>query len=435
VRTLLVGVGLAALGIVGAASIAAPTALAYRDGINGADCSGCHAVGSQTAELATVPATFEPGAVVAFTVRVGSSSSAVAGVNVQVDTGTLRPVAGGGLHLVGLELTHDLPVPFSSGVAEFRGQWVAPDEPGATRFVISSVASNGDGRRNAGDGAALHEFDHVYGCESTTFYRDRDGDEHGDPSRTRTACTGAPPKRYVASNDDCDDSRLTTYAGAEELCNRRDDDCDTGVDENIEPVTHYPDADGDGYYSRDEHSSGETIFGCPEGGRWASLSGDCAPDDSEINPGAPEVCNLLDDNCDGRRDERVRPQCGIGWCRRDARSCDAEDCEPGPPEVETCNMLDDDCDGPVDEGVCPDGQVCMRYECVPASMGDAAVDGASRSDGTTASAGCSAADHVPGSWVWLVMSCLLTCTRRTRLRVRGSRARPRSDDRCGRLCR
>jgi hypothetical protein len=269
--------------------------------------------------------------------------------------------------MVGTELTHDAPVRFASGVAEFRAEWVAPAEPGAARFVLSTVASNGDGRRDSSDGAALHEIDRVYGCESATFYRDLDEDGHGSPDFTRIGCTGAPPERYAAIDDDCDDFRATTHPGADELCNRRDDDCDGLIDENIEPVVHYPDADGDGYYGRDERDSGETIFGCPEGGRWASLGGDCAPDDPDINPGAPEICNLRDDDCDGRLDERVRPQCGIGWCRRDAWSCSAEDCDPGPPMPEVCNLLDDDCDGPVDEDVCPSGQVCMDYTCVPAS--------------------------------------------------------------------
>jgi uncharacterized protein (TIGR03382 family) len=327
--------------------------------------------------------------VVAFTIAVRAASAAVAGVNVQVDRGTLRPVTGGGLRAIGLELTHSAPMPFSSGVAEFRGEWVAPAEPGAVRFIVSTVAANGDGRRGAGDGGAMDDFDRVFGCESATFYRDSDDDGHGSPDHPRIACAGLPPDHFVAADDDCDDYRRTTYGGAEELCNRRDDDCDAAVDETIAPATHYPDADGDGYYSRAERDSGEMIEGCPEGGGWASLAGDCAPDDGTIHPDAPEVCNLLDDDCDGRADERVRPQCGIGWCRRDAWSCNAEDCDPGDPVAELCNLLDDDCDGPIDEDTCPSGQVCAELACVPLGTRPPSADGGAGTSG--GSGGCSAA--------------------------------------------
>ncbi len=387
VRRPLAVLGLASLFGLGGAAMDVPAAHAYRDGISGPDCSGCHGgVGTQTVELLTTPTSVSPGDVVDFTVRI-RSTAAVAGINVHVDSGMLRTTSGGGLHTVGLELTHDAPVPFSGGVAEFRGRWVAPDTAGAVRFTLSTVAADGDGRRNSADGAAIDEYDRVFGCESQTYYRDRDGDGHGTPDATREACAGMTPERYATAPDDCDDSRVTTFTGAEELCNLRDDDCDDLVDENIEPVTHYPDADGDGYYSREERDSGEMIEGCPASGRWASLGGDCAPDDPDINPGAMEICNLLDDDCDGRADERVRPQCGIGWCRRDANSCDAEDCDPGTPQVEMCNLLDDDCDGPIDEDVCPAGQECMMYECVPVASSSGA-DGGTTAGGAD-DGGCS----------------------------------------------
>jgi hypothetical protein len=394
----------------------ASPAHAYRDGISSPDCSGCHSdVGTQTVELLAMPDPIDPSDVVSFAVRITSSTGDVAGVNIHVDTGMLRPVSGGGLHSVGLELTHDEPIPFVSGVAEFRGEWIAPDEPGAVRFTISTVAGDGDGRRGSGDGSALDEIDRVFGCESATFYRDRDEDGHGAPDATRVACAGMPPDRYATTDDDCDDYRVTTYEGADELCNRRDDDCDELIDENIEPTVHYPDADGDGYYSRDERDSGEMIDGCPESGRWASLGGDCAPDDPDINPGAMEVCNLLDDDCDGRQDERVRPQCGIGWCRRDARSCDPEDCEPGAPQDETCNLLDDDCDGPIDEDVCPAGQECVDYECVPigsGTEGDAGSDASTGGDG----GGCSVSGSAVRAWMWIALACGVLWVRRRRIR-------------------
>ncbi len=65
--------------------------------------------------------------------------------------------------------------------------------------------------------------------ETVTWYRDGDGDGHGDAAMTETAC-GAPVG-YVASDDDCDDTSDGIHPGADELCNGDDDDCDGSADE------------------------------------------------------------------------------------------------------------------------------------------------------------------------------------------------------------
>jgi MYXO-CTERM domain-containing protein len=106
-----------------------------------------------------------------------------------------------------------------------------------------------------------------------------------------------------------------------------------------------------------------TFLGCVPTEGWAPDPGDCRPDDPTINPGAEEVCNGWDDNCDARVDEFVRPRCGEGWCRREAQTCDPQTCTPGEPRDEECNLLDDDCDAQLDEGSCPEGQECRVGVC------------------------------------------------------------------------
>jgi hypothetical protein len=83
----------------------------------------------------------------------------------------------------------------------------------------------------------------------------------------------------------------------------------------------------------------------------------------------------------------VRPQCGQGWCRREAFSCSVEDCVPGDPLAETCNYFDDDCDGGVDEDSCPSGQGCFEFECVPEDE----IPDPPDMPGPTSSSGCNAA--------------------------------------------
>jgi hypothetical protein len=67
----------------------------------------------------------------------------------------------------------------------------------------------------------------------------------------------------------------------------------------------------------------------------------------------PEVCNGLDDDCDGVIDDDIAPQvCGTGSCARIVSGCQSgsvPSCTPGPATPEVCNGLDDDCDGSVDD--------------------------------------------------------------------------------------
>jgi uncharacterized protein (TIGR03382 family) len=367
-RTLVV-LALGALSCWVAVSVQPSSVYAYSRGVSFSGCTGCHSNGSHDVDVTLTPATVSPGAraTVRITVR---GSGVVAGLYADVSDGTVESTGGGVARTEG-GITHDGPRSVSGGAAVFEFAWTAPSSPGSVRFDISSVLGNGNGR-SSGDGAVdAAAFDFVYGCEPATYYRDFDGDGHGQMRLPRVHCAGGAPTGYAATGDDCNDSDDRAYPGAADVCNGRDDDCNGIIDDNAEPVDHYPDADGDGYYSRAERESGETFFGCgPMGGRWAANPGDCAPNDPAINPGAEDVCNGLDDDCDGDVDERVRPQCGQGWCRRNAFSCEPEDCTPGDPRDESCNYFDDDCDGAVDEDACPSGQVCVEFECVVGTMSD-----------------------------------------------------------------
>jgi hypothetical protein len=67
-------------------------------------------------------------------------------------------------------------------------------------------------------------------CRPTTFYRDLDGDGHGDPSAAIEACS--QPDGHVPVGDDCFDGDEAIHPGAPERCdNRQDDDCDDEADE------------------------------------------------------------------------------------------------------------------------------------------------------------------------------------------------------------
>jgi hypothetical protein len=206
---------------------------------------------------------------------------------------------------------------------------------------------------------------------------------------------------------------------------------------------YYIDQDGDGYGTSDP--AYPVLRDCSQPMGYASVAGDCDDFDAAIHPGAAEVCDGKDDNCNGMIDEGLPTQvycrdldgdghgvasegsetscqpmtgygdcggdcndsdpsaylqvtCGVGWCRRDALGC-ASSCTPGPPRAEVCNAFDDDCDGVVDNGtdlqLCgAAGLKCVAGVCVSASSVGGATGG--RDAGASGGAGAGSAQVESG---------------------------------------
>jgi hypothetical protein len=369
---------------------AASPVFAKRDGVPASSCNGCHSSAQEAQIEATAqPASFGPGDDVTITLGVSFAGSNVAGVfiaepgfgQLRATDAELKAVAGG--------LVHSAPKNAANGQTSFTFAWRAPATPGAVHFEVAALSGNGDGR-SSGDATISGVISFVYGCSPETFFRDLDGDGIGsERARPIVDCAGMPPSGFSTRKDDCDDTYERVFPGATEICNQRDDDCDSVVDEGAAPVELWPDEDGDGYYSL---RTGTSMRGCVPLAGYAADPGDCAPRDAMRHPGVTEVCNLLDDNCDGRVDERVRPQCGVGLCLSNSATCDAEDCRPGEPEPEICNLLDDDCNGFVDDGMpCAEGRTCVDGSCViggtPSPSGGSATGGSAGGSTSVSSAG------------------------------------------------
>jgi hypothetical protein len=169
---------------------------------------------------------------------------------------------------------------------------------------------------------------------------------------------------------DCDDTNAAVYPGAIELCDGVDNDCSGAVDDNaVDAVEVYADDDGDGYGAGSPLST--TV--CEVGEGTTTLSGDCADDDPTINPAASELCNRVDDNCDGLVDVNAAdgqqwvadfdgdgytdPNSLIVSCSEpasylpaDTTEADCDDSDPNvnPEALESCNGVDDNCDGSID---------------------------------------------------------------------------------------
>jgi len=92
----------------------------------------------------------------------------------------------------------------------------------------------------------------------------------------------------------------------------------------------------------------EQIFDQDEDGVVGYLGLDCAPEDGSIYPGATELCDGLDQDCDGSpdADEVDSDRDGYRKCDED---CNDQNAAIHPDAPEQCNGVDDDCDKSIDE--------------------------------------------------------------------------------------
>ncbi len=233
--------------------------------------------------------------------------------------------------------------------------------PGATEVCGNGKDDNCNGSENDENASSCIQF-----------YTDIDGDGYGVGT---AKCFCSPSGNFSAKQaGDCNDADTAQNPGLSEKClDTKDNNCNGATDEaGCQGCSEYfKDADQDNYgVDNDKQCLGASKYPYT-----SYVGGDCNDGNPNVKPGALEVCNSLDDNCDGQTDPtsatgcnnfypdvdkdtfgaNVSPVCYCkatgDWNVTKTGDCYDNDASVNPGKTEVCNGADDNCNGQIDESV------------------------------------------------------------------------------------
>jgi hypothetical protein len=185
---------------------------------------------------------------------------------------------------------------------------------------------------------------------TTTFTIDIDSDSDGILDLTDN-CPNNPNSDQIDFDTDgfgaacdCNDAIAAVNPAAIEVCDGIDNNCDGQVDEGV-LTTWYADTDSDGF--GDLNTSQES---CTQPIGYVDNSSDCDDTDPAINPNT--VWFEDTDNDTFGNPSVILTQCvQPGGYILNNQDCNDTDAAVNPDAIEVCDDIDNNCDGQVDEGL------------------------------------------------------------------------------------
>jgi alpha-tubulin suppressor-like RCC1 family protein len=179
------------------------------------------------------------------------------------------------------------------------------------------------------------------------WYLDADGDGFGSGTVAQPSCTAISGR--ADNNNDCDDGDADVNPNATEVCGDSiDNDCSGTADgsDAVDALAWYTDSDGDG---QGDASATTSTLSCDNPGASSLDQTDCDDTDPATYTGAPEVCNSIDNDCDGTADNGTDYD-GDSYDNVCGGDCDDSNNAINPGAQEVCDAfnVDEDCNGVAD---------------------------------------------------------------------------------------
>lgn len=252
--------------------------------------------------------------------------------------------------------------------------------PGVCGCNVAETDSDGDGTADCNDGCVSDPEKTEAGiCGCGVADTDSDGDGY-----------------YLCLND-CNDTDANINPAAPDICDGKDNDCNGLADEGIASIptncgigecastgtlscvngqmtdncaAGQPTGNDDNCNGLDENCNGtadenyeplSTACGqgvCASAGQLICVNGSTQDTCTAGSPtGSDDICNGIDENCNGTSDENYLPPsttCGVGACASTGLlicvyGSNRDSCAPGQPQDEVCDNIDNNCNGSVDE--------------------------------------------------------------------------------------